>query len=70
MSIDLLVVAQPKALRLGLIEARHVTNGAGFDEALDQSRAERAGAAGDHDVTIAKVHDASSPIRGSEARPR
>ena len=53
---DLLVVAQAKALRLGLVEARHMADGAGFDQRGDDGGAKRAGAAGDNNMTIAKIH--------------
>ena len=55
---DLLVVAQPETLRLGLIHARHVAHGTAGDQRFDHSGAKRAGAAGDHDVTIAEIHSA------------
>ena len=54
--LHLRALAQPKALRLGLVEARHMADGAGFDQAFDQRGAERTGAAGDDDVTIMKIH--------------
>ena len=53
---DLLVVAQPKTLRLRFVEARHMADRAGLDQRGDDRGAERAGAARDNDVTIAKVH--------------
>ena len=56
-SVTLLVLAQPKALRLRLVEARHVADGAGLDQRRDDGGAERAGSAGDHHVTIAEVHE-------------
>ena len=55
-SDDLLVVAQPEALRFGLVEARHVAERAGLDQRGDDGGAERAGAAGDDDMTVAEIH--------------
>ena len=60
--LHLLVVAQAEALRLSLIEARHMADRAGLDQRRHDGSAERAGAAGDHHMTVAKIHGASSPI--------
>ena len=60
-----LMVAQPKALCLGLVEARHMADRAGADQRFDDRAAQRAGATGDDDVTIAEIHAPSSPIRHS-----
>ena len=57
-----LCVAQAKALRFRLVETRHVARRAGLDQRRDHGGAERAGAAGDHDVTIAKVHALLNPV--------
>ena len=53
---DLLVVAERKPLRFRLVEAGHMANGAVLDQRRDDGGAERAGAAGDNDMTIAEIH--------------
>ena len=55
--LHLLVVPQRKALRFRLVEAGNVADRAGPDQGLDDSGAERAGAAGNDNMTIAKVHE-------------
>ena len=67
---DLLVVAQPKALRLRFVEARHVADRAGLDQRGDDGGAERAGAASDNDVTIAKIHLGSLHAGSDHRRSR
>jgi hypothetical protein len=57
------VVAQPKPLRFGLVKARHVADGSGVDQLLDNGRTQRTRAAGHNDMLIIKVHAPSSPIR-------
>jgi len=51
------MLAQPESLRLRLIAARDVADGAGIDQRRDDGAAERAGSAADHHVTIAEVHE-------------
>jgi hypothetical protein len=51
-----LVAAQPESLRFRLVKARDVAERPGFDQRRDHGSAERPGAAGDNDMTIAKVH--------------
>ena len=70
----LLMIAKAEAFRFRFVETRHVTQRAGLDQRGDNGGAERSGAAGDDNVTIAKVHapkspPASSPFSRHEARP-
>jgi hypothetical protein len=50
------MLAQTKARSLGLIETRHVAGGTSLDQPRHHGGAERARAASDNDVTIAKAH--------------
>ena len=54
--LDLRVVAERKALRFRRDHVGHMADGAGLDQRADHRGAERAGAAGDDDMTVAKVH--------------
>jgi hypothetical protein len=54
--LDLRVAAQGKGLRLGRDHKRDMTDGAGLDQRVHHCRAERAGPAGDDDMTVAIVH--------------
>src|SRR5579859_1280671 len=56
------MVAKGAALRLAVVEARHVTHRAEFDQLSHNRAAERAGAAADHNLPITKVHGASGEI--------
>ncbi len=49
----------------------HATSGAGIEQRRDHRGAERAGAAGDDDMTIAKIHDSFHRVmlRAGEAHP-
>ncbi len=67
--------ARRKRLRLRFVEAGHVADRAGFDQRRDHGGAERAGAAGDDDMTVAESPcRLSSPIiadlRGEQGRAK
>jgi hypothetical protein len=54
--LDLRVVAERKAISFRRVDVRHVTDGAGVDQRADHGGAERAGTAGDDDMTLVIVH--------------
>src|SRR5205807_1006123 len=54
------VLAQRKALRLGLVQIGHVTVRAALDERAHQRGPERPGPAGHDDMTVAVVHGIAS----------
>ena len=55
------MVAQRKPLRFRLVEAGNVADRAGRDQRLDDGGAERTGAAGNDDMTIAEIHKRQLP---------
>jgi hypothetical protein len=54
--LDLRVVAVSEAIRFRRVDVGHVADGAGVEQCADHGGAERAGTAGDDDMTVAIVH--------------
>jgi hypothetical protein len=50
------MIAEPEARGFCLGDAGHVANGACLDQSRDDRGSERAGTAGNDDMTIAKIH--------------
>ena len=67
---DLLMPAQAEMLRFRLVEAGHMAEPASLDQRRDHGGAERAGPAGDDDMTAVKVHNGIIADLELEARPR
>jgi hypothetical protein len=53
------MIAQRRSLRFGFVPAWHVTKSPGFDKRRNDGATQRAGAAGDGYMPIAKIHDAN-----------
>ena len=60
--LDLGCGAQRKTLGLGRMQIRDVAHRAGLTSALDHGGAERTGAAGHDDMTIAIIHEAAFAV--------